>query len=183
MCLQFKRTWPDKSCANCKRNCRQWKKRKSSADPLKTAKPIWRLCRATRCFIGLTSSAAIQKKLSSSLKKQRNSIQTSPEHLQHWPGSTIGITTTSIRRLRERKKREPQQCKRFVCSRTSLRHISQWVFIITIASVTIRQRSTNSPLRSSVCQTPRKFICPLVPSNVVRANGKNPPRICRRRRP
>src|SRR5207249_10717654 len=124
------------------------KKRNSIEDPMRLSKPNERSCRDTRCFIGLTNYAAIQKKLSSSLKKQRNSIQTSPEHLQHWPGSTIGITTISIRRLRERKKRGPRQWKRFVCSRTSLRHISQWVFIITIASVTIRQRSTNSPLRS-----------------------------------
>src|SRR4029077_19274960 len=108
----------NKSCANCRRSCRQWRKRKSSADPLKTAKPIWRLCRATKCFIGLTSSAAVQKRLSSSLRKQRNSIQTSPEHLQRWHGSTIGITTTSIQRLRERKKRERQRGKRPVCGRT-----------------------------------------------------------------
>ena len=79
---------------------------------------------------------------------QLNSIRTSRERLPDWHGSTIGLITTSIQRLRERKKRVPQRRQRFVCSRTCLRRILQWVFIITIASVIIRQRSTNSPLRS-----------------------------------
>src|SRR5947207_2787276 len=91
MSLPFKRTWPNKSYANCRRSCRQWRRRKSNADPLKTVKPIWRSCRDTRCFIGLTNSAAIQKRLSSFLRKQRSSIQTSPVHLLHWDGSTANL--------------------------------------------------------------------------------------------
>jgi TolB-like protein len=81
------------------------------------------------------------------LRKQRSSIQTSPVHLLHWHGCTNGVIGTSIQRPRERKKHEPQQWKRSVCSRTYPRPISRWVFITTIASVIIRERWTNSPSR------------------------------------
>src|SRR4030095_11003661 len=108
----------------------------------------WRLCRDTRYFTGRTNSALIPKRQSSFLRKQRNSIQTSPVHLLHWHECTNGVIATSIQRPRERKKRVSQQWKRYVCSRTCPRPISQWVSITTIASVIIRERSTNSPLRS-----------------------------------
>src|SRR4030095_333045 len=147
MCLLFKLTWPNKSYANCRRSSRQWRRRKSSAGPRRTATPIWRLCRGTRSVTGLTDSVVILKRLSNFLREQRNSIRNSPVHLLHWRGSTIGVIRTSTQRLREGKKHVLRQKKRFVCSRTCQRPISQWVFIITIVSVITKERSTSSPSR------------------------------------
>jgi TolB-like protein len=133
-------------------------------------------------FYRAEESSSNTEKAEQLFEKATNSIQTLPVRLLHWHGSTIGIITTSIQRLRARKKRVPQQTKRFVCNRTCLRPISQWVFIITIASAIIRQRSMNSPSRSRVYQTRRTFIWPSVRSSAAKANGRSPPRIWRERR-
>src|SRR5206468_12160685 len=127
----------------------QWRRRKSSAGPRKTAKPIWPLLKPTNCSIArMARFAPTRKKQSSFSSAQPNWIRTSRERLPDWHGSTIGLITISIKHLRERKKRVPRQRQLFVCSQICQKGILHSDFIIITASVIIRQRSTNSLLRN-----------------------------------
>src|SRR5207249_8092537 len=117
-----------------------------------------------------TNSTERKERRSSFLKRLQNSTKTLRVRLPDWRELKIGFITTLIQLLRARKKRAPRQRQRFDCSRICPKRISRSDFITTTVSAIIRQRSTNSPLRGRVCQTPRKFTWPLARSSAARVN-------------